>query len=114
MACSKSISTDAGESEFLKEKMTRPNGHLWKMSSISEVDHSLSIKAWIPTKMSSIKARRRKPVPVKWLFNSKEGADGLICLKSINAVKGYMQVPIVDFTESFFPFALDTSTSIMI
>ena len=53
-------------------------------------------------------------VPVKWVLKSKEEADGLICLKSRNIVKGYMQVPGVDFTESFYPVALDTSTRILI
>ena len=94
--------------------MTRPNGHLFKISALSEVNHSISRKACILKKRSVVKARRRKPVPVKWLFKSKEEADGLICLKSINLVKGYMQVPVVDFTESFSPVVLDTSTSIMI
>ena len=74
----------------------------------------MSRKAWIPTKRSVVKAKGRKPVPVKWLFKSKEEAYGLICLKSINVVKGYMQVLGVDFTESFSPVASDTSTSILI
>ena len=33
-ARSTSISTDSGEPGTLKESMTRPNGHLWKMSMI--------------------------------------------------------------------------------
>ena len=36
--------------------------------------------------------KRKKPVPVKWLFNSKEDTDELIHLKLRNLVKGYMQV----------------------
>ena len=44
----------------------------------------------------------------------KEEAGGLICLKSINVVKGCMQVLGVDFTESFSPVASDTSTRILI
>ena len=92
-ACSMSIYTDAGEPGTLKESMMRPNGHLWKMSVISEVNNSLSRKAWIPTIRSAVKAKRRNPVPVKWVFKSKEEDDGLIFLKSRNVVKGYMQVP---------------------
>ena len=74
----------------------------------------LSRKAWIPKKISVIKAKGRNPVPVKWIFKSKEEADGLICINPRNLVKGYMQVPVVEFTESFFPVALDTSTMILI
>ena len=36
-ACRTSIYTDNGEPENLKEAMTRPNGPLWKMCSISEL-----------------------------------------------------------------------------
>ena len=61
--------------------MTRPNGNLWKMSAMSEVKFFLSRKAWIPTKRSVLKAKVRKIVHVKWVFKSKEEAEGLICLK---------------------------------
>ena len=79
--------------------MTRPNGNLWKMSVISEVNNFLSGKSWIPTKISVVKAKRRKPVPVKWILKSKEEADVLISPKSRNVVKLYMQVLGVDFKE---------------
>ena len=81
--------------------MTRPNGYLWKMSAISELNHFLSRKAWIPKKRIVVKAKGINPVPFKWVFKNKEEADGLVCLKSINVVKVYVQVPGVDFTESF-------------
>ena len=35
-------------------------------------------------------------------------------MKSINVVRGYMQVPGVDFTESLSSVASDTSTRILI
>ena len=55
-----------------------------------------------------MKAKCIKPVHVKSVFKSKEEPGGLISLKPKNAVKGCMQVPVVDFTESFLPFKLDT------
>ena len=73
--------------------MTRPNGHLWKMSAILEVNIFLSSEAWITTNISVVKAKYRKPVPVKWVFKSNKEADGLISLKSRNVVKVFMQVP---------------------
>ena len=89
-ACSTSISMDPVEPNTLKESMTSPNGHQWKMSTISEVKEFLSRKAWILTKRSVVKAKGRNTVPVKWVFKSKEEAYGLIRLKSRNVVKGYM------------------------
>ena len=71
-------------------------------------------KAWIPTKRRVVKNKGRNTVPVKWVFKSKEEADGLIHMKSINVVKGYMKVPGVDFTVSLYPVASDTSIRIMI
>ena len=59
--------------------------------------NSLSRKDWIPTNISVVKDKVRKPIPVKWLFKSKEEADGSICLKLRNVVKVYMKVPGVDF-----------------
>ena len=38
------------------------------MTEIYELDNFLSIKAWIPTKRSTVKEKGRNPVPVKWEF----------------------------------------------
>ena len=105
---------DEGEPETLKEAMTTSNGHLWKMSAISEVKNFLSRKAQIPIKKIISKAKGRNTVPVKCVFNSEEETDGLIRPKSRNLVKGYMQVPGVEYTESFSPFATNISTRILI
>ena len=51
-----------------------------------EVNNFLSRKAWIPMMRSAMKAKGRKPLPVKWVFKSKEEPDVLIRLKSINLV----------------------------
>ena len=56
------------------------------------MNNPLSRMAWIPTKISFVKAKGRNPVPVKWVFKSKEEDSGLISLESINVVKGYIQV----------------------
>ena len=53
------------------------------------------------------------PVPVQWILSGKEEPDGLIPLKPINVVNGYMQVPRVDFTESFLSITSDISTRIL-
>ena len=63
---------------------------------------------------SKVKANGKKLVPVKWVFKSKEETDVLIRLKSKNVVKGYMKVPVFDYTESLSPVATDTPTSIII
>ena len=70
------------------------------MSAIYEVNNFLSRKAWITIKRNTVKSKGIKPLHVKWVFKSKEYTEGLISFKSINIVKGYMQVPEIDYTES--------------
>ena len=111
MVVKTSISADSGEPEALKEEIIRPNLHSWKISAIFEVNNFLSRKSWIPINRSILKEKRIKSLPVKWVFNSREDTDVLIRLKSRNVIKGYMQVPGVDYTESFSPVSIDTSTS---
>ena len=84
------------------------------MSAISEVNNFLSRNCWTLIKRSKVKSKYIKLVHVKWVFDIKEDPDGLIHLKLINVVKGYMQVSGVDYTESFSPVATDTSTKILI
>ena len=50
------------------------------MSVIYEVKMFLPRKAWIPTKISFMTAKGKKPVPVKWVFKSTEEPNGLIRL----------------------------------
>ena len=60
------------------------------MLVISEVIEYLSRKVWITTKISVVKSKGRNPVPVNWVIKIKEETDGLIHLKLINVVQGYM------------------------
>ena len=50
----------------------------------------------------------------KWVFKTKLEANGTESLKSRIVIKGYLQVPCVDFIEKFSPVATDTSTPIII
>ena len=88
--------------------MSTPNGRLWKMSKIYEVNNFMSRKARIMIKIINIKSKGRKPVPFKWIFNSKKCPDGLIHLRTTNIVKVYILVPVVDYIELFFSVATDT------
>ena len=84
------------------------------MSAILEVNNFLSRKAWILEKRSVVKSKGINPVPVKWVFKRKEQTGGLISIKSINVVKGYMKLPEDDFTQSLSPVALDISERMQI
>ena len=61
-----------------------------------------------------MKAKVRNPVPVKWVFKIKEDPGRLICMELINVVKGYMQLPLIRFIESFLSVASYTLTRTLI
>ena len=62
--------------------MTRPNGHLWQIYAIQELNNFLLRKACILMKRRVVKSKGIEPVLAKWAFKSKKEADGLIRLKS--------------------------------
>ena len=94
--------------------MSIPNGYLWKISAIYEVNKFMPRKAWITINRSIVEYKGRNTAPINWAFKSKEEPGRLICLKSRNVVKGYIQVPGVDYTEQFSLVAIYTSTRIII
>ena len=89
---------NTGEPKTPKEKISIQHGYLWKMLAISEVNTVLSRKYWILINIIKVYSEGTKPVPVVWLFKSKEESDRLIHLKSRNIVKGYIHVPRVEYT----------------
>ena len=51
----------------------------------------------------------RKLVPCKWVFKIKNEQDGSKRYKSRLCVKGFHQIPGVDYTESFSPVATEST-----
>ena len=70
--------------------------------------------AWKKIERTLVSKLGRKPVPVKWIFKIKEEHHGGLRYKSRIVVKGYMQIPGVDFTESFSPVATDATIRMII
>ena len=94
--------------------MSIPNGYLWKISAIYEVNKFMPRKAWITINRSIVEYKGKNTAPINWAFKSKEEPGRLICLKSRNVVKGYIQVLGFDYIESFSPVATDMSARIRI
>ena len=109
-----SMMSDVGDPKGFKEAISSVRGKLWKWSMTAEVNNFSHQKAWMPRKLSEVRKKGRKPIMVKWVFKTKLEPDGSEWLKSRIVTKGYPQVPGVDFTESFSPVALHSSTRIII
>ena len=50
----------------------------------------------------------------KWVYKIKQEKKGTVRYKSRIVLKGYMQVPSVDYTERYSPVANNTTTRLMI
>ena len=108
------VTSDVGDPVTFEGALGVKRGNLWKFSMISEVNNFLYRDAWMPRNLAKVRKKGRKPIPTKWVFKTKLEANGTERLKSRIVTKGYLQVPVVDFTEKFSPVATDTSTRIII
>eukprot|EP00980_Cylindrotheca_fusiformis_P025459 scaffold13757_cov82-Cylindrotheca_fusiformis.AAC.1 len=57
---------------------------------------------------------RQKPIRVKWVFKKKNEQDGSIRFKGRIVVKGFAQVPGIDFTNTHSPVAQDSSIKLVL
>jgi Reverse transcriptase (RNA-dependent DNA polymerase) len=56
-------------------------------------------------KKHMIEQLRRKLMTTKWIFKEKINVDGTIKYKAQCVSRGFIQIPGVDYTESFAPVA---------
>ena len=70
-----------------------------------EVLNFINRDAWKKIERTLGSKLGKKPVPLKWIFKIKEEHHGGLRYKSRIIVKGYIQIPGADFTESFSPVA---------
>jgi hypothetical protein len=102
-------------SDFVSQNLSKKHGTVtnvkkWKPSMGSEVMNFLNRKAW--TKVTRARRENRKEnLKVKWVFKKKDEQDVWIRYKSRIVTKGYLQIPGVDYTESFAPVATDNDSS---
>jgi hypothetical protein len=99
--------SDPGEPKKFCEAMDGTDSNLWNPSAKSEIMNFLSLDAW--EKFPRDQLNGHKLIGTKWVFKVKNEHDGTVHHKSRVNLLGYMQVPGVDYTESFSPVATDTT-----
>ena len=94
--------------------MDGPDSELWDVSIKSEVTNFLKRKSWQYVSRDEVTKMKRKLIPCKWVFKIKHEIDNSLRYKTRLCVKGFHQVPGVDFTESFSPVASGTTIVIVL
>jgi hypothetical protein len=108
------LNSDPGEPKTLNEALTGPDSEAWRVSIGAEIMNFLSRKAWKRVPMQQLRDEGRKPIATKTIFKCKDEQDGSIRRKTRIVTKGFMQIPGVDYTESFSPVATDASVRTVI
>jgi hypothetical protein len=108
------LTSDFGEPKSFKEAWDGDEREKWKPSMGSEVMNFLNRKAWTKVTRGHAEKTGKKILKVKWVFKKKDEQDGSIRYKSRIVTKGYLQIPGVDYTESFAPVATDTTIRLLL
>ena len=89
------------------KELVRDNDPKWIKSMHGELENFLSRDAWEFLSREKL-PKGRKPLHCRWIF--KEKVDGT--KKSRSVIKGYEQIPGVDFHESYSPLASNTTVRV--
>ena len=103
------IASDPGEPITLKEALAGPERKEWRKAAINEVMNFVKRGSWRKIHRTQVSKLGCQPIPLKWVFKKKNEHDGSIRYKARIVVKGYMQIPGVNFTETFSPVSTNTS-----
>ena len=102
-----SLASDPGLPTSYDEAMARPDKKEWIKAINKEYENFQSRGVWKVIKRDTVKKRTLK---TRWVFRIKEDVlTGKTIYKARLVVKGYEQIPGVDFTETFAPVASDAT-----
>jgi hypothetical protein len=104
------ITSDPGEPSTMKEALSGPERSKWQEAMKKEIANFLDRGVWKKISRNKvIKDMKRKLITTKWIYKKKVEQDQSIRYKARCVSRGFMQIPGVDYTESFAPVASDTS-----
>jgi hypothetical protein len=109
------IASDPGEPSTMKEALNGSEKEKWKEAVKKEINNFLQRGVWKKVSREDvIMNQKRKLITTKWVFKKKVEQDKSIRYKARCVSRGFMQIPGVDYTESFSPVATDSSIRLMI
>jgi Reverse transcriptase (RNA-dependent DNA polymerase) len=109
------VTSDPGVPQTFDEAFVGPNKEFWRPAIYKELMSFISRKVFkTRNKQQIIQQLKRKLMTTKWIFKEKINPDGTIKYKARCVSRGFMQIPGVDYTESFAPVASDSGIRIVI
>jgi len=107
------LSSDPGEPKSIGEALRNANRKKWIEAIRKEIENFLTRKAWRKVK-ANVLAPGQRPISTKWVFKIKNEQDGSLRYKARLCIRGFVQVPGVDFTLTHSPVATDVSIKIVL
>ena len=109
------IISDPGEPTTIKQAMEGSESKQWAEAIKTEIKNFMDRKVWKKvSRQDTMERLKRKLITTKWIFKKKIEIDNSIRYKARCVSRGFMQIPGVDFTESFAPVASDTAIRVII
>ena len=108
---SSTLASDPGEPKTYSAALKADDREKWIPAIKSEINNFIKRKVW--SKFPRSELHGRKPLGSRWVFKKKKEQDLTTRYKARVVVKGYIQIPGVDFTDSFAPVATDTSIRVV-
>ena len=107
------LSSDPGEPKSIGEALQSKNRMQWIQAIRKEIENFLTRKAWKKVTKTAL-APGQRPISTKWVFKVKNEQDGSVRYKGRLCVRGFVQVPGIDFTLTHSPVATDVSIKIVL
>jgi hypothetical protein len=98
------INSEGNAPKTFKEAQQSELREQWMAAARREIDNFMKHGAWKKVKRSKL-PKGKRPLKVKRVFKIKENETGKQRYKGRIVIKGYTEIPGVDYTESFAPVA---------
>jgi len=103
-----SLSSTPGLPRSYKEALKFPDADKWEKAIEKEIANFEARDCWDIVDRVEM-PEGRVPLKTRWIFVRKNEQDGSVRHKARLVVKGYDQIPGLDYTESFSPVASDVA-----
>jgi Reverse transcriptase (RNA-dependent DNA polymerase) len=96
--------SDPGEPKTMKEALIGPDKDKWIEAIKKEITNFMPREVWKPVSRKKVaEEMKRKLISTKWIFKKKTEQDNTIRHNARVVSRDFMQIPGVDYTESFAP-----------